>query len=847
VADDHDADILRAEMEELGASEPGPAVAVERGGASEWTSWSNLWQVPTILASVVLIAVGLWIGSGGGPTANVDSFLDQVDDLLLAGNLDDAKLALRKRVEPMLPEASTLQSARYRATVADWISESQRLNGVTTVANNRAITEGYAAASGMGLAMSPPRLETWGHALVDLGLIEPARDRVTDLEVLSVLEGAGPDARIRRNRLLRRLVETGLVRGNLDYDGMMQLIDSFHADSMLGAADRAWALARQAELRLEADRPGEAVDRLLLDVRRMEREGADLDPAIWGEFYTLLARGYAAQGQYRQARHALGEALPRLEGATAVRGDAMLLHATIDVAEGDLESALEWVEPIVRDYVRTRAHLPARLLRAESRSILGEHEGSLADYEAVLAALPGEPRRRDVHPAVVAASLSDRHDSALLLGELELALRYVSLAESIFDGDEVPTGVLRRVAMTSRGIAMELLDEGRAAVAADGRPVGLSDVAPANRSRANARFEQAGDYFLRHARALTREPDKDEDWAESLWLAADCYDQAGVPAQAIELMTEYIEGRSVNDPRRAEVTFRLAQAHEATGDRESAVTAYQRTIDEHPRSTFGTRAHVPLARSLRSLGRLTEAEQELRRVLAGQTAVGPEAVDYRDALIELGTVYNTSGQHARAIERLTEALDRYPDDERVEIVRFRLADSLHRHAMDLRRRLDEATTMPPAEREALSVRATAALEQAMLLFDEVATAYSARADGYMAVGEREIHRFASQYRGDCAYALGDYERAVRYYDDAARAFSDHHSSMMALVQIVNCYEDLGDARRADVAHQKAVSRLNQLPPEAFEDPQAIMDRAAWERWLERRPFGLAQSAEDRPG
>jgi len=46
-----------------------------------------------------------------------------------------------------------------------------------------------------------------------------------------------------------------------------------------------------------------------------------------------------------------------------------------------------------------------------------------------------------------------------------------------------------------------------------------------------------------------------------------------------------------------------------------------------------------------------------------------------------------------------------------------------------------------------------------------------------------------------------------------------------------------------VAHHNAMIRLRQLPEGAFDDPQAIMDRAAWERWLKNRPMApLAQSS-----
>ena len=73
-------------------------------------------------------------------------------------------------------------------------------------------------------------------------------------------------------------------------------------------------------------------------------------------------------------------------------------------------------------------------------------------------------------------------------------------------------------------------------------------------------------------------------------------------------------------------------------------------------------------------------------------------------------------------------------------------------------------------------------------------------------------------------------------------YSSHHSSMHALVQIVNCYDRLGETRDADIAHHNALIRLRQLPDGAFRDPQSMMDRAAWERWLRDRPVGATAAA-----
>jgi tetratricopeptide (TPR) repeat protein len=342
-------------------------------------------------------------------------------------------------------------------------------------------------------------------------------------------------------------------------------------------------------------------------------------------------------------------------------------------------------------------------------------------------------------------------------------------------------------------------------------------------------------------------PTRDQDWADSLWLAADSYDRAGARQFAIRHLLEYIAGRPIDDPRRAEVTFRLAQAHEAEREYEDAIRVYTQVIDEHPRSTHGTRSHVRLARAYLGLDQPAEAERELLRVVEGRQRDGapltPAAVDYRDALIELGRLYYDTGRTTEAIERLTVAVERYPADERIDEIRFWLADSHRRHGLALRKALETDGHRVPRDRIDQQLRADGHLETALELFTRAAEGYAARDARWMSSLRLDYQRWASLYRGDCAYELGRFAIAAELYDQAARRYSSHHASMHALVQIINCFDRLGDWRDADIAHHNAMIRLRQLPDETFDDPEALMDRAAWERWLESRPVGVAAGTE----
>ncbi len=818
-------------------NEPVTDEAAAGEDAVDWSNWSNLWQVPAIGVSLVVIAVALYVATRRAPENDFQGAFDRLDQLIASEQFDAAAVQLNEVIEPNLSEATELEQARFEATVADWISLSQKATDLDLQVNNRRIVEHYARAVDMGLPMEPARMERWAHALISLGEIDAARASLDRMEELAKDPDAGLDARRRRNDVLRRLVEVSLRQPEVSEESMMGLLVGYRADPMLDDADDLWAIARQAELRIESGNAEDAVAHLLLDMRRFEPRLESNPQLSFGELFSLLARGYYELGNSPYADFHIQQALELLPATVPARGSALVLLGQIAVARGQWHDAFELFDEVVRDFTSTRSAIPARLGRAEVYSVLGDDDRSLEDYQKLREELTVAGPRRDVTTDLVAASLSDRHDAALTMGKLDPALAYVLLAESLYPSGQRSEDLILRIASTSRQLAQNgIADAHRDVPDAD-----LSQLDPKLRYQANEHYKRAGDYYVRHARRLAGRPGADEDWADSLWLAADSYDLGGWHALATAHFIEYVAGRSEADPRRPDAVFRLAQAYHAEMDYEAAAQQYDQVLSEHPRSAVASRSHVPLARCLLMLGHRPEAEQHLLQVVSGQQHLEPDALDYRDALIELGTLYYDNQAYISAIERLDEAVRRYPDDARMTEIRFRLADSYRRDAESI----EEDLGLPgrsPGERDRLQNTRTGNLETAQQLFTTIIEADKAAARPRGKAVPEQVLRYAYLYRADCVFDLGRYTEAVEYYDQVASRFARHHSSMTALIQIVNCYSNLGDRNRARTAHARALVRLKKLPDEAFKDDDSLLDRDAWERWLQNMPAGDAQSA-----
>ncbi len=820
VVDDRHTDGDDVAWEEGLTEGPGP-------GAKSGRDWSNLWQMPTIIGAIILILLGLRVAVDRAPENDFPGAFAQIDRLIASGEFELAAQQLNEVIEPNLQLATPLEQGRFHATVADWIALAQDAENLEVSQNARRVSDEYTEAVRLGAMLDSGRLQRWALALIDVGDLDAARRRLTDLEALATDSSEGLDVRRRRNRVLRRLVEVSLRQEDLSFDALMRLLEDFRADRMLTPADELWAIARQARLRLEAGFPQQAVDHLLVELRRFEPKLDETPELSFGPLYTLLGRGYYDLGNDRYAEFHAERALEQFARSDDGRGDALVLLGEVAVTSGRWQEAMEYFDEVVRRYPYTPSGPAGLLGRAEVLSVLGEPDRSLADYRALGDRLASTQLRRDVNRDRVSRSLAGQHDNALTMGRLPDALGFIELAGALFEPGRIPLDILKRLTSTNRQQADTLLAEGRRA-ATDGEPqeVRPEQIDPAVRALAAEHYHRAAEYAVQHARRLAGNPVADEDWAHSLWLAADSYDLAGWHDEAVTHFTEYVAGRTVDDPRRPDAMFRLAQAYQAKLDCASAVIHYEQLIAEHPRSHVASRSHVPLARCYLALGRRPEAQQQLIQVLAGKRYLKPDAVDYRDALIELGTSYYQDGEYVRAIERLDHALRRYPDDPRLDDVRFRLADSHRRRAEELRKLIDEPVT-PPGEQARIATLRREHLAVGLDLFGDLSRPMA----GPSGRGETAL-----LYQAQCAFELQLFSRAIELYEQVASHFPRHLSSLTALIQIVNCYFKLGDSQRADVAHRRALAKFDELPAEAFDGPDDLLDRAAWERWLRNVPY-----------
>ena len=124
------------------------------------------------------------------------------------------------------------------------------------------------------------------------------------------------------------------------------------------------------------------------------------------------------------------------------------------------------------------------------------------------------------------------------------------------------------------------------------------------------------------------------------------------------------------------------------------------------------------------------------------------------------------------------------------------------------------------------------LRSAIALFEEVRDGLSAKPAAIRTALEDVHLRNAHFYLGDCAFDLGEHDRAIAYYSASRNRYPRDPAVLVALIQIVNSYVEMGDLRSARTANERARDFYASLPDDVWDDPNLPMGRRDWERWLE---------------
>jgi TolA-binding protein len=800
-----------------------PASQSGSGDGKPAASLRQLWQLPTLAAGGLLLVAGLAVVIARTPKPEFAPHLDAATKMINKGEAEPALELLNSKVLPYLSKGKLTQEdrGRFHKLVGRAVFVGQQAKGIEREDNYQTIVKQYGEAEKAKATLEVSDQVALAESLAGIGETEAALERADRLPA---------DAAKQRVDLYRRLIDRSLKAAGSDLSKVTDLLSRLLADGELATEDRLWAVTRQAEVQIREGYPDIAIMRILKEMPRL----ANTPSINLGEVYLLLGKAYFDSDNIAEADKQFARAVERIAESDQRSADVQLMLGRIAALKGDLSEARDRYELVVAKYEDTPAADYALLGLGEVEATRGETARSLESYERLVRRVARGDRKQggaQITRDVIAESLLSRVQERREAGELSAALNYASTAELLYPRADLPAGVLLALANSHRALADEAIR------AAGSDPAALEQkLDTATLREAQAHHLAAGQYYKDHRDRVVLTDVK--QYGESLWMAADSLDRAGDQETAIELFKEHLLSFA-GDPKTAEASYRLARSLQSRGDYEGSAKIFRDLIDRRnppagqPNSgVFGDMSHVPLAQALLADNdEKNDAEAEANLLAACSGSVGgPLTPIFRDAIFELGAYYYRSHQYAKAIERLSEADERYGNDPRIDMARFRLADS-HRLSARAEEELLKQP-LPESDRQLAEARRRDHLTRALADYDQVLQALESR-DARRRSGLEELTlRNTWFYLGDVAYDLEDYEQAIRRYDSARERYAKEPAALVAMTQIVSCYLKLGDVARAATVNNRAKNFYKSLPDSAWEDPNLPMTRKDWERWLD---------------
>jgi len=634
-------------------------------------------------------------------------------------------------------------------------------------------------------------------------------------------------------------------------------LDELLARKDLDPSERLWLMRRRCRILAgenklaEAERvlsglledlgPGEGQDALEVQLAGVHLEAAESPGRSPGERTRLLDKAYLLLSAVQLRRQ------PAV-GQEEVDAELNYLLGEVCLAQDRPGEAEEAFSRVLRLYPDSEFARGSRWGLARAAAVYRPVPKALEAYQQVvdeLLACPPDPLvdRAAVQASLLALAEQFRRQSKWESAWQFLAMQYrlmdeLSVRPTRADVKEMQGNLLRRLAMEEKRQAEGLSRPGRwqAGVDSAGQSAGRAGATSASQpdeqgrllAQAHQHLRMAADAYLEAAKLAEAD---DNRGADNLERAADCYDEAGETARLIVVLRKFIHDYPTDEARVARAVFSLGKACQAAGQFEEAITLYLRMTSEYPNSPDANKSRVPMAQCHKALGRLDEAERILGELLADDQRFSPDSNEYRMALFELARLKYERGQYRQAIPRFDEALQRDGDSPSAVYYRYFLADSYRLSGMELDGPMASART--PLERQQLAEARTQWLQQAREQFDKVIAQFEARLDAGP-IGELDGLYLRNSYffRADCAFDLGDYERAVELYDAAALRYRDQPEAVAAYVQTVNCYLRLNRPDQARSANERAKWLLRKLPAEAFARRPLPLDKRYFAAWLE---------------
>lgn len=587
--------------------------------------------------------------------------------------------------------------------------------------------------------------------------------------------------------------------------GEKTLSEDEHLQTLLTEADILIRLSRIAEaIQVFSQLPegqNQQATRLILEGRIQLAEAQQLD-----------VDSPQRTAQLESALELLQEAqrVDSLNGKTTRQ--AMVLVGQCYELLKNKDAAMAEYEHISNSYGDTPESVVATLAKARLLQAAGEPDKSLVAFRSVIESA-GDPLTY-ANPLLTLADLRREllaaHSRFLEKRQFQQALVLIDHFAGLFG----PATVAEFTALTHHAWAESNLEEAQ----------------DTHRRRSAASLQSEGRYHYRASgrayETLSELRPTSRKFSDDLWAAAENYFLGQSYSHAAKVLNQYLllEARS----RRALALLRYGQCELAVGNTADAVLALQECIEMHPRDANVFAARVECANAYLTQKQPDKAEAMLLENLTGDT-LRPASPEWRDSLFLLGNYLHDQGRYVEAIEKLQEAVARYPDAQQTLLARYTIARSYHSAAEEPAKLALQAKT--ENERQKNRRLRDVYWEEALMNYQDVQRRITLEGHAEDSALTKALLRNCYMMQGAVLFELRRYEDARKAYANVSTIYQHEPFVLESFVHIANCWHRLNQPVNARQTIAQAKLVLERLSKNIDFKQTTNFSRQQWQNLL----------------
>jgi tetratricopeptide (TPR) repeat protein len=312
---------------------------------------------------------------------------------------------------------------------------------------------------------------------------------------------------------------------------------------------------------------------------------------------------------------------------------------------------------------------------------------------------------------------------------------------------------------------------------------------------------------------------KDSDCSEFIWRSAEAYLGGHDFVNAKDQFEQYLKlNVSEHQPQSL---LGLGRALASLGLWSESTQALDECIDFYPNHAATLEARLCAGKIDFEMAKYARACQRFEANLHAD-GITPRSEVWKETLFQLGFLLVRSGRYNDGIEKLDEAIRRYPDASEAVMAEYLLGEAYRAKAAELVKSRSNEKNRDTAKRLYLKAfEAYGGVERRL-----------SQAKDQLSISQERLLRNSFLFAADTLFQSGQFEESIKAYSRIVERYPDSSTGLSACLQMARAYDRLDRPQQSRLVYKRAKQILAKIPTEVRLVQTTNYNRQQWQQLLD---------------